>query len=187
MDASNIFKKFPLALLIAMPSLAFGGPIAFDFGGICLDVSSEDGERALQCENIGLDHGDIVLGSIEADSDALSDLVLTGEEIRDTGAFSFVFGNTLFNSSNAWVGGFAVLDSGLNIVGGWFNMNNLFTAANTLTFTPTGGGVWSVRRFGNYAGGIGRYTTRVSEPESLGLLGLGLLALGFVSWRRRAR
>jgi hypothetical protein len=171
-------SKVTLTTLAILASPIALGDVVFEYHGICLDGHD------LECANIGLDNGDLVSGAIQADPLTLVDSLLTGDEIRNSGDYAFTFGGLVFNSGNSIFSGFAVLDANWNIIGGLFNMNNFITAANTLTFTPTGGGFFNVRVGRRWAGGIGQYTT-VPEPGTLALLGIGLLGLGLASRRKK--
>lgn len=179
-------KRAMLAVVaLGIGFTAAADPIVFEYEGVCIDGPAPEGDRVFNCGAIGLESGDPVWGSIEVDESALDDLILTGAEVRNSGAFAFEFGNLSFDGSNSFLSGALALDDAFNIVGGLFNMSNIITAANTLSFTPDGGGLWSARRGFWWAGGLGHYSAiSVPEPGTLSLLGLGLLALGFARRRR---
>ncbi len=178
-----------LMFILGAP-VAGATPIVFTYGGTCLD-GPRDEDRILDCGNVGLEHGDPVSGRIEIDAFALDDFILTGQEIRDFGSFDFAFGDVEFDDGDSFISGVLALDASYNIIGGLFNINQFFNAANTLSFAEDGAGLWNVRvglgRRARFAGGIGQYTTNlaISEPGTLALLGMGLLALGSAGRRRR--
>jgi PEP-CTERM motif-containing protein len=94
-------------------------------------------------------------------------------------------------SYDFWAGGYHVYGDGDSAVGSYgldshFNIDSGFmTFGNLVTLQFEDFGLWSIV---GYAAGIGAYTrvTRVPEPATLSLLGLGLLALGFAARRRKA-
>ncbi len=157
--------------LLALANIASAGPI-YTYSGVC-DVN---------CGSIGLSSGANVGGYIEA-ADGAGNTIGASELID----WAFTFGNQTINMGNSSVTGVITDFSG----DGSFDLGTLrFRRPGTNDlFTFEGLNRWAVQRPGggpfNDAGGSGSYAAAIPEPNTLTLLGLGLLAFGFSIRKKR--
>ena len=159
-------------------------PIGYEYNGICIDGPAPAQNRIFNRSSIGLPSGESVSGFFEVGSSAFEDGFLDADEILDSGSFFFEFGDAFYSDLDSVIIGFLEVDDAFNVIDGVLGVGRSFIDfAISVTFTPNGGGVWSVvtGQFGSaVAGGIGRYSpVSVPAPGTLALLGLGLLGLGF--------
>lgn len=182
-----------LLLLTFAPVIAWSMPIldenAFAYEGTCRDSFFAN------CAFIGLSSGDGVSGLISF-TDLDENRVIEAREIT---SWDFVFGDAMFDRSSHWLSGALILNADGTGFGGFLGEGLFFTpkpnGAGTIYSGVTGslffGALdgWVVRACrGSHcrnASGGGAYTA-LSEPGSLMLFGMGLLAVAAVRRRRVA-
>lgn len=184
-------KTIALVCLLIAPLVSSALPISntvdFVYQGKCYDSVFTN------CGAIGLSNGDDVYGMISFVDGDENRVVEAGEIV----AWDFIFGDALFDSSSHRLSGGLVLNSDGTGFGGAFAEGLFFTpipnSLGTIYAGVTGsiffGALdgWVVKacrgRFCGKASGGGSYT-KVSEPGTLMLFGIGLLAAGTVRRRR---
>ncbi len=159
-----------VALLAAPASHAI--PMTYDFSGTC----------TIQCGNLNLADNAVVGGYITAGDGFETDGLLWASELI---GFDLTFGSVHITTGDFHVfGGFGLnADLSLNDSLGGLTFQSWQTGATTGSIGGTSG--WTARIStllfsAKTAGGPGDYTlaTRVPEPSTLALLGVGLLTVG---------
>lgn len=189
-DGIKIMKKWIFAAIFLMPLTASADFMRFEFEGLC----------GFHCRAIGLTRGDPVSGYIETENGLDRNRLLRARELTD---FSFDFGRLRIRyDTHRALGRMVLNDDGTGFGGARFIEGFLFRgrgggaaigSINLRDFSRSG---WIARvkkrvcyngyckRVIKHAAGPGGYT-KVAEPGTLGLFGLGLLVLG-VARRPRA-
>lgn len=189
----NLSKSAAILILLVVPTWAWTLPIvdeqSFSYDGRCGNTSFSN------CAFIGLRDGDQVSGLISfvnADENRLI-------EAAEITGWDFTFGRAMFDSSTHTLSGGLVLNSDGTGFGGFLFEGLFFTPRSNgtgTTYTGVTGSLffgaldgWVVRACRGglcaRASGGGSYM-QVSEPGTLMLLGIGLVAAGIVRRRRAA-
>ena len=179
MKARTLGALASLAMIVGLPSVSSAAPMSWNYSGVCL---------AGDCSDVPSITGSLVGDpTLFGSPGELNEYVVLG----DLFSYSFNIGSYQFNGTRG--SGSYTLDAGGNIVGGTMTFGDLVS----LEFLDVGSATWHIKdtdcklificRTDTEAWGSGGYTTtRVPEPASLGLLGMGLLAAG-AALRRKAR
>lgn len=184
-------KAAALLILTFAPALAWTLPIvdeeSFAYEGTCGNTNFSN------CAFIGLRDGDPVSGLITFVNGDENRVIEAGEI---TG-WDFTFGRAMFDNATHTLSGALVLNPDGTGFGGWFFEGLFFTPIPNgagVTYSGVTGSLffgaldgWVVRACRGdlcaRASGGGSYT-KVSEPGTLMLFGMGLLAAGLVRRRR---
>jgi len=159
------------AAFLLLGSIGARADVIYTYTGTC----------SFNCDVVGLPFGgaDTLYGEIHVDEAAVASGIVTGSDIN---FYDFIFGDFAFNQDNSSVLGIAAAD-GLGFNTGFYVFRFQVSGGASNTGALWGLEGWTARVGHRLAAGPGGYI-QVSEPGTLMLLGLGLLALGLTAKRK---